>query len=536
MSGIYGSSKISTWLRESKSGTDCIDFLFIGDSNTGFGTYGWLDGILQGILNNGILQYGTAVAPLASGGGSTEYQNNSLNVAESVGGRSVNGYVIDAAIGQNDGTPGTHVVALSGMASASATLKANFNSFPLFASSPKYGISLGGNLGDTNPTCFYDFIWVPADPDGWNYNNGGPSIDSVVPNALNKSMLLTYRLLFATEATGSSIVVKVMDTSGTFYNTFNYSFPNTLGVMTAKEFTRTGVGTPAGNLQFGIAGAGVGSPNALRGPIALYMQSLYMKNRMGVAGSTYQYHGGAGILALAIGAGVDPSCRKAMLKEMRERQIAAGGTGRVCIFIQSGLNGDTTSQWQTYIPAYKSLFNTDWAALGYPSDDITFVIMVSHPVNTPDSQSALRVTAKNTSRTTTNTTFINIADLITWTSLDSQSPDWTADAYHLTSAGFTGLGKLIVSQLLDYAPNSDQLRKIAGLVKARSLHRYDIVEKPNSEASLKINGHIHVGIFRSVADAKDVVRGILQRFGTSASNAGDEYRFDQIPNTITYIT
>jgi hypothetical protein len=162
--------------------------------------------------------------------------------------------------------------------------------------------------------------------------------------------------------------------------------------------------------------------------------------------------------------------------------------------------------------------------------------MVSHPNNTPDHMTDLRVAAKGVSRTSTNTTFVNIRDLISWAELDSKSPDWTADAYHLTSAGFTGLGNLIIPQLLEYSPNSKQLRVLAGIVKAKSLNRYDIAEKSNGQASLKINGHIHVGIFNSVADAKEVVRGILQRFGTTSSNISDGTRFDAIPYTISYTT
>jgi len=59
--GVYGSTRLSEWLRDSRSGKDNIDVLLAGDSNTGHGVYGWNGGLMSGMIENGIKMYGTPI-------------------------------------------------------------------------------------------------------------------------------------------------------------------------------------------------------------------------------------------------------------------------------------------------------------------------------------------------------------------------------------------------------------------------------------------------------------------------------------------
>ncbi len=73
------------------------------------------------------------------------------------------------------------------------------------------------------------------------------------------------------------------------------------------------------------------------------------------------------------------------LQELRERQIAAGGSGRVLLVTHSGINGnETASDWTACHVAIWNTYKAAWAALGYPATDLAIVSFVGVPANAAD--------------------------------------------------------------------------------------------------------------------------------------------------------
>jgi len=193
--------------------------------------------------------------------------------------------------------------------------------------------------------------------------------------------------------------------------------------------------------------------------------------------------------------GYNNSGMKTILQELRERQIEASGSGNVIVWLNSGINdvggipGTTETQAAVDFPIQtKNLINsykTNWDALGYPENDLAFIISVTHPTNPDDgNMDSLRVVGKNYSETPpdystlssySNVTFVDITRLSTGSfgttygglSLGNafngnrnfyQTASGTIGDFpaHLDGAGITGgysyLGELLVKRCLRYTP------------------------------------------------------------------------------------
>jgi hypothetical protein len=81
---------------------------------------------------------------------------------------------------------------------------------------------------------------------------------------------------------------------------------------------------------------------------------------------------------------------------MRERQLAAGGTGRVMIFWNSGINGPDTGQvWANSMLATWNNYKSVWASLGYPLNDLCIVACYTFPFNTVASENPIAAAARS---------------------------------------------------------------------------------------------------------------------------------------------
>jgi hypothetical protein len=78
---IYGQGNASQYLKDVKNGVDCLDVVMIGDSNTGFGAYGWHEGLAKAFIEaQSAAIYATPLAPFCgeTGGnpGSIAYRSS----------------------------------------------------------------------------------------------------------------------------------------------------------------------------------------------------------------------------------------------------------------------------------------------------------------------------------------------------------------------------------------------------------------------------------------------------------------------------
>jgi hypothetical protein len=216
------------------------------------------------------------------------------------------------------------------------------------------------------------------------------------------------------------------------------------------------------------------------------------------------YHSGAttgGISSVidSVSAGngtANMSAIKTIVQETRERQRQAGGSGNLIVFIYSGINetgvsgiGEVTGAAQ-YQPAVKNMisdYKTIWDQLGYPENDLAFIIATTHPsFLTPGisggvydwNLDAIREQGKQYAQTSpdyssvspySNVTFVNITELgangITQggltsgnsfnTNLNFYLQDGQAGAHLSTgiTGGYAYISELLVKRCLRYSTN-----------------------------------------------------------------------------------
>jgi hypothetical protein len=171
------------------------------------------------------------------------------------------------------------------------------------------------------------------------------------------------------------------------------------------------------------------------GPMVFHCQSMYAR-RKGWAVTSLSYLGGYNSQGIAgVLGGVKNTSLKALVKEIRERQRTAGGSGRVVIMAQSGVNsypaspGPNYETPQRWADAYKSIwasFKEIWISLGYPLSDLAIVSWVSHPISSSDGSSgsslannliSVRSAANQMAIENPDMTVIDIKKLISYNSL-----------------------------------------------------------------------------------------------------------------------
>jgi len=148
-----------------------------------------------------------------------------------------------------------------------------------------------------------------------------------------------------------------------------------------QSFTATGKGHTASAIGYNAPGTVFTS-----GPGAYLCQSLYRKDIRGFAVHSHGYQSGYDSTGIAATMTSTASSGLAVqLQEIRERQIANGGTGRVLLWVHSGINGvDTGATWTAAHIAIWEKYKTVWSSLGYPLSDLAIVSFVTPPQNLAD--------------------------------------------------------------------------------------------------------------------------------------------------------
>jgi hypothetical protein len=229
------------------------------------------------------------------------------------------------------------------------------------------------------------------------------------------------------------------------------------------------------------------------GPFAVYLESVHSNTKgwattlvNGIAGACF------GLIAgelEKIGATSDgESALRTIVKETRERQIEAGGSGNLIVWLQSGVNdvasdgsaeASAAASMPTHLARVINLYKSTWESLAYPENDLAFIVTVSHPrgyVSTNDSEmDSLRVVGKNYAESQpdnntisqySNVTFVNITQLgangITYGGMSAGNAfngnqDFYAtdgsDGAHLKqgqTGGYAYISELLIKRCLEY--------------------------------------------------------------------------------------
>jgi hypothetical protein len=448
---IYGSTRPGKFLKDLASGTDSLDIVIIGDSNTGSslgGFWGYHNGFSQTLNDRGYPIYGTP------------YSHTMTDWAVDT---NTGGWLGSAYVYQPRGT------LLNGNTSGGAT---NYAYWTPGTDWTRYGT-------------------YPSAKDGWAYISGAeywnwyPQVYIETSHPLfNTSLTLIHRIRWGTFSTGSGYFrAAVRNFGGSTIATnsvVNTNTGNANSVATTEySFTPSG----AAQIEAGcFAGGTVAGSRGAVGPVAIHGHSIYCQ-RKGWSVHSHGYMSGADSTTIdSVMSGIGSSALQLHLQELRARQLAATGSGRVLLMMHSGINGaDTTSTWQTAHIDVWNTYKTAWAALGYPAADLAWVSFVSHVPNSTDTSNsgstgnlATIRTAANTMPTTyTDMTVVDVKKLLTYTqnitgvgngrayyqrynNLPNAGSDTTI---HLsggtytgstkdTSDGYTALANLIISSLM----------------------------------------------------------------------------------------
>lgn len=131
-----------------------------------------------------------------------------------------------------------------------------------------------------------------------------------------------------------------------------------------------------------------GGAGGTTGPVGVLLRSIYRTDRLpGYGVSVLQaWSGGtttqiAESLTPSIGVTIDTI--RTFLREVRERQIAAGGQGRVLVFLNMGVNngtGEASAPARCPGDTASIIASVDsaWRSLGYPADDLAYIATASH--------------------------------------------------------------------------------------------------------------------------------------------------------------
>jgi hypothetical protein len=246
------------------------------------------------------------------------------------------------------------------------------------------------------PAAFNNGVaFVPAST---NYTStaGGPSVRLNGGNQLvsgstgGAGVALQYRVVYGKfAATGGKFRLRAMKGVNTLVAGSAADIPTSGGTGYATATLNFTSSTTAGapdEMKCAWDGYNSGAANEVTGPFAAFYHSVIRTSYKGFSVNCLNYFGGATTAFLAEMLQAMPKYLEAYLKELRERQIAAGGSGRVLWWHNSGINGsETGSTWTTNAAAIRDAVYNVWVTtLGYPANDLAFVMSVTHPVITGD--------------------------------------------------------------------------------------------------------------------------------------------------------
>jgi hypothetical protein len=457
VAGVSGTGLVADWIRDAINKTGSIDCLWIGDSNTGFNGWGWADAWQHGLCQNGAPMYGSMIWVPYNSQPNLGYRSNVFSSFSAATG-------VVAGTGGSSGASAALKATFS-VGSGSLTVQGTAGTVPDFADVPssrtassETALWLYMRNIQTGTAAGLEATFAEPMPIGFNEalifraqvnlrNSGSQKFTTRWANVYNNQGLgaLGNPTQSTTTVSGSA------DSWDTYTHTLAADSTRFLYPSATNIQGQYGV-------KVALDGSGIGGGNALKEGTSLGLCSVYRAIK-GTSSSIMEYRGSATLTQLAtdINQAKTGFCTT-LLKETRERQIAAGGSGRVLICIQGGVN---SGDWYpsnpaaaiTAVESIKTDIKSAWANLGYSDKELLFMFMVSHPVDSGDaSLTVLRTYAENYYADSTDTMFINLNSLFPFTTITTNNWYDSGGTAHLDEAtrGYEAMATRIISALLSY--------------------------------------------------------------------------------------
>lgn len=419
---VYGNTVAARFLEDAVTGIDSLDIMCIGDSNVGNGNYGYTNGFNR-VLNYsyGVPYYAT---PLFAGAMSDGPTN-----------RTGTDFQPDVRLrwcGNNQaGTTGTVQTLVEAAVSTSPayTFAQNLKT-ALGFDTTNYSSSSTRRL----PIMQWGVGWYGAYVDtAVTYTSGANNnlIEIASTHPLNfgtgtGGVALAYRVVYGTFASGSGQFKLRAANNSTLAN-----------LATSASFISTNTGvdgyatTPS--LLFNSPSTtpttlicswdGMNSGNSTTGPFACLWHSVTAQSLKGICSNTFLYGSGRTPTQIADSIEYSDKLLDSFIKELRERQVASGGSGRVLVFANMGINGSSNDNGAAYIAAANRIItriSARWTTTGGNLANLAFAFTVTHPTRSVGTESTWATNrvgiaqgvndwAKNTASSTGNVCAIDIA-------------------------------------------------------------------------------------------------------------------------------
>jgi hypothetical protein len=257
-----------------------------------------------------------------------------------------------------------------------------------------YTITTGG----LRPYAFrYEPTHVPAST-VFTSGANGPSIRLNPYNALaggngSGAQDLQYRVVRSAVGTGGQYKLRAMYATNTTIAASSAFISTAAGTSTlpyatdytndSLNFTTTVTGGVPDEIKCAWDGYNVAPTGDTRvtGPLTIFWHSVIARNTKGYSVSCLNYNGGATTEDLANQVYWSSRLIEMALQELRQRQIAAGGSGRVIWYHNSGINGSETPQsYITNVSRIIDEVSRIWGKCGFPPSDLSFLVTATHPV------------------------------------------------------------------------------------------------------------------------------------------------------------
>lgn len=398
--GVYGSTRAASFIKDAKEETDYLDVVVIGDSNTLYTSmHGFTGGLTQGLGDLGMYVYATPLFHTSStddipgnvrGGGSMGVFNSLVWTGRAVTGTSSNVIYTLEGKATDDDEYAQDALEDIGLATMTAfdttTLGSHLKPHGFtrgttyvpqggvwggFGNGPTIGIGSRSIMVMGNGLAGQDIQYRVV---AYKTPGGDPSrklhLQVTDANSINTQLALA--------SPSNHSATAVVETLKLDYTTGikPTSFDTDLNVQIAQE-------AYALNFCFDGRGGGDGTQYRIVGPAVVLGHSVIHKNTPGYSVTNMACQGGRTTAELKTMLDNSPGYVEYILKELRERQVEAGGKGRVLVFLNTGINEAATANPQAYLDALKGItdrfFDTWTTTLGYDHKELAFLLTISHP-------------------------------------------------------------------------------------------------------------------------------------------------------------
>jgi hypothetical protein len=427
--GVYGIGSAGDYLRECVRGINSLDIVIVGDSNSGYnGGYG--NGWNEAMVAAGAPLYGTGIIACAygsTGASITTWNNIGITVAN----------------GRYAGQSGGSAFLLAGSSEGISEIDDRWNNGG--GGLKPYNVALdwmsysdqGGNPDVTQGRGISILTTCSVPPSAnWISRVGSVAYDSGdgywvsrwIAEASPYTTLAARRIPTDPHLNRIDIVVQELELGEDPSRNFN---------VRAARYTDGN----SGGLLDGFT---------MSEPAGFVFESVYVR-RKGFAVTQLQRYSGATTSTLADGVAASGATVVTHLREIRERQIAAGGRGRVLVWLNAGINGGpaVASDWTDGAETLRDDMRAAWSSLGYEPSDLQFLFSVTHPDAALDSMAATRTAAQSWVDGKDDTVFVDLAEMVGYDYLNDNALYDALGNAHLTSAGYVDVVGQIINNITE---------------------------------------------------------------------------------------